>query len=643
MQLVLVGQPYSGKSTIFNAVVGYQSLSTNAPGSTVEHTHGSTDLDGERIDLIDLPGIYSLQVSDDLDDPAVEHVLEAPADTVLVNIIDASVLARSLELTLQLTELRRPMVVALNMSDEVRRKGVTIDADKLAAALGVPVLETTGRSGEGLLALFRAAARAGRERLVPQVLPGPPPVERLLSQFVGLLRNRPLPDGLAPRFVAIKLLERDTCVQRRLDPHLDQSDREAIEARLTELEATTEQPAELVMSAVRHHLAFALFESVARVGPPPSRDLGRRLDQFLTHPVSGYAVLTAVLAVMFFFVFKVGSAIEPAFLAAFERLEPWLAGTFPAGTLPFALARGVVAGFGGGIGIVVPYLLPFFLALALLEDTGYLPRVAFLTDNLMHRIGLHGLSVVPILMGYGCSVPGVLATRILRNRRDRLITATLTTLIPCSARMTIIFGLIGFFISMPAAIFVYVANLALAALVGWVLSRLMPEQSPGLIMELPRYHRPRLRPLLQKTWFRLKEFVVIAWPILIAGSVVLEVFDHYRWSGPLNGLLTPYTSTLLGFPPAVGVTLLFGILRKELALVLLFAALGTSEVPSVMTTAQIFGYTFFVTFYVPCLATFAALTKEFGGKAAISVTLSTLVIVTALTVALRFAMQIALG
>ncbi len=643
MQLVLVGQPYSGKSTIFNAVVGYKSLSTNAPGSSVEHAHGSAELDGEQLDVIDLPGIYSLQASDDVDDPAVEHVLQAPAGTVLVNVIDASVLARSLELTLQLTELRRPMVVALNMSDEARRKGMTIDAHELAVALGVPVLETTGRSGEGILDLFRAAVRAGRERVVPRVLPGPPHVERLLAQFTELLRNRPLPGGLAPRFIAIKLLERDACIQRRLAPHLDRSVQDAIEARLNEFEATTEQPADYVMSAVRHHLAFALFESVARMKPPPGRDLGRRLDQFLTHPVSGYAVLGAVLTTMFFFVFKVGSAIEPVFLDAFERLDPWLAATFPAGSLAFAIVHGVVAGFGGGIGIVVPYLLPFFLALALLEDTGYLPRVAFLTDNLMHRIGLHGLSVVPILMGYGCSVPGVLATRILKNRRDRLITATLTTLIPCSARMTIIFGLIGFFISMQAAVFVYVANLGLVALVGWILSRLMPEESPGLIMEMPRYHRPRVKPLLQKTWFRLKEFVVIAWPILIAGSVVLEVFDHYQWSGPLNHSLTPYTSTLLGFPPAVGVTLLFGILRKELALVLLFAALGTSDVPSVMTTSQIFGYTFFVTFYVPCLATFAALAKELGAKAAVAVTSGTLVIVTILTVALRFAMQIALG
>ncbi|MBN1770317.1 MAG: ferrous iron transport protein B [Deltaproteobacteria bacterium] len=635
MQLVLVGQPYSGKSTIFNHVVGYKSLSTNAPGSSVEHTHGSAELDGERIDVIDLPGIYSLQASDDAGDPAVEHILEAPDDTVLINVIDASVLARSLELTLQLTELRRPMVVALNMSDEVLRKGITIDAGRLAVRLGVPVVETVGRSGEGVFDLFRAALRAGRDRLVPEVLPGPAHVERLLARLTELLGDRPLPRGLAPRFVAIKLLERDECVGRRLEPHLSADDRAATAARLTEFEATTEQRAEYVMSAVRHNLAFELFESVARVGTPAGGDLGRRLDRVLMHPVSGFAILVAVLTGMFLLVFRVGSAVEPLFLGGFERLELWLAGMLPPESLGYAVVHGVVAGFGGGIGIVVPYLLPFFVALALLEDTGYLTRIAFLMDNLMHRIGLHGMSVVPILMGYGCSVPGVLATRILKSRRDRLITATLTTLIPCSARMTIIFGLIGFFISMQAAVFVYVANLVLIGLVGWVMSKVMPEESPGLIMELPRYRVPRLKALAQKTWFRLKEFVVIAWPILIAGSVVLEVFDHYRWSGPLNDFLAPYTSGLLGFPAAVGVTLLFGIMRKELALVLLFAAIGTADVASVMSTSQIFGYTFFVTFYVPCLATFAALAKELGWRTASSITGVTLAIVTVLTVGLR--------
>lgn len=636
MRLVLVGQPNSGKSTIFNAVAGYRSLSANLPGSTIDYTRGRAEIDGSSVEIVDVPGIYSLQVSNEVEKTAVEFLLDAGPDTVLIDVIDASVLARSLELTLQLAELRRPMVVALNMSDEVRRKGVELDAGRLADRLGVPVVETVGRSGEGILELFRAAVRAGRERRVPAVLPGPAHVERLLSELEGIVRGRALPAGLAPRLAAIKLLECDACVRGRLAGHLTEADFAAVAARLAEFEAATEQKAEFVMSAVRHNLAFELFEAAAKVGRAPAQDLRLKLDELLMHPVLGYVFLLAILAAMFAAVFRFGSALEPLFLGWFDRLDAWLAGRLDTATIGYAVLHGAVTGLAGGIGIVVPYLLPFFVVLALLEDTGYLPRIAFLTDNLMHRIGLHGLSVVPILMGYGCSVPGVLATRILPSRRDRLITAALTTLIPCSARMTIIFGLVGFFLSWQAAILLYVANLLLIGLTGRVLSRIWPEGSPGLILEIPRYRLPALRTLARKTWFRLREFVVIAWPIVIAGSVVLEVLDHCGSAEPINRFLAPYTAGLLGFPAAVGVTLLFGILRKEMALVLLFAVLGTADVPSQMTLPQIFGYSFFVTFYVPCLATFAALTRELGWKAAVAISFATFATVTVLTAGLRF-------
>jgi ferrous iron transport protein B len=639
VDLVLVGQPYSGKSTIFNEVVGYKSLSTNSPGSTGEHTHGLLELDGEPLDLIDLPGIYSLQVSDEAGDAAVEHIIEAPPDTVLVNVIDASVLARSLELTLQLTELQRPMVVALNMIDEARRKGVTVDVEALSGALGVPVVATVGRKGEGVLELFRAARRAGCERITPRVVPGPASVERLLSQLGEVVGGRPLPGRFPPRLAAIKLVERDACVRRRLDRHLTADGWRETEALLARFEAATEQRSEFVMSAVRHNLAFELFESVAQVRSRRRPGVHERLNELLMHPVLGYVILLSALAGMFALVFKTGSAIEPLFLGWFDGLHGRLATWLPVETLGHTVAHGIVAGVGGGIGIVVPYLLPFFVGLALLEDTGYLPRIAFLADNLMHRVGLHGMSVVPIVMGYGCSVPAVLATRILKSRRDRLITATLVTLVPCSARMTIIFGLIGFFISIEAAVLVYVVNLALVGLVGKALSTAMPERSPGLIMELPRYRVPGVVPVARKTWFRLKEFVVVAWPILIAGSVVLEVIDYYKWTEPLNQAMAPFTSGLLGFPAAAGVTLVFGIMRKELALVLLFAALGTADVASVMSTAQILSYTFFVTFYVPCLATFAALARELGWRAATGITVGTVTLVTLATVGLRLAVS----
>lgn len=635
MELVLVGQPYSGKSTIFNEVVGYRSVSTNAPGAPGEHTHGELQLDGERVTVVDLPGLYSLQVSDDAGDPTVEHILDAPPDTVLVNVIDASVLSRSLELTLQLMELRRPMVVALNMMDEARRKGIEIDAAALSQLLGVPVVVTVGKKGEGVFDLFHAARRVGHAGAVPAVIPGPAHVERLVKKLEELLRARALPSRLAPRFLAIKIIERDPCVSRTIDPHLGPDEAQAVQAHLAELEAATEQRSEYVMSAVRHNMAFDLFETVARVGARRPRGVRHRLDDLLMHPVLGYVFLVAILAGTFTLVFKIGNAVEPIFLSGVGRLSGWLAARLGEGTLSFAIANGVVTGLGGGVGIVIPYLLPFFVALAFLEDTGYLPRIAYLIDNVMHRIGLHGLSVVPLVMGYGCSVPAVMATRILRSRRDRLITATLATLIPCSARMTIIFGLVGFFLSMKAAVLVYLVNAILIGVVGKLLSTAMPEESPGLILEIPRYQVPEVGKLAWKVWYRLREFIVIAWPLLIAGSVVLEVIDHFALAAPLNDALSPFTSGVLGLPVVVGTTLLFGILRKELALVLLFAALGTSDVPSMMSGGDILRYAFFVTFYLPCLATFAALAREFGARTAAIISLSTLGIVSGLTAALR--------
>ena len=464
-----------------------------------------------------------------------------------------------------------------------------------------------------------------------------PQIERLIRDLENVLDGRPVPIGFSRRFVAIKLIERDPCVRQALKPLLTPAAWAAVEARLSAVESATEQRAEYLMSAVRHNMAFDVFETVAQVGASRRPDLRQRLDDVLMHPVLGYVILLGILAATFTAVFKIGNSVEPRFLASFERLTSVLGNALGRGTLLFAVVDGVVAGVGGGIGIVIPYLLPFFVALTLLEDSGYLPRIAYLIDNLMHRIGLHGMSVIPIIMGYGCSVPGVLATRMLKSRRDKLITATLTTLIPCSARMTIIFGLIGFFISLQAAVFVYVINLVLIGLVGRVLSLILPEAPPGFVMEIPRYHLPGLKVLANKTWFRLKEFVLIAWPVLIAGSVVLEVIDHFALTGPINRLLAPYTAGVLGFPAAVGVTLLFGIMRKEMALVLLFAALGTHDVASAMTSAQILGYTFFVCFYVPCLATFAALAKELSTRTAVLVTAFSLAIVTGLGVLIRFA------
>jgi ferrous iron transport protein B len=281
---------------------------------------------------------------------------------------------------------------------------------------------------------------------------------------------------------------------------------------------------------------------------------------------------------------------------------------------------------------VLPYLLPFLIGMAILEDLGYLPRVAYLMDSLMHRIGLHGVAIVPAILGYGCSVPAVMATRILTSTRDRFIAAVISTLVPCSARMTVIFGLVAFYLGPFWALVIYALNILVVAGSGKILSMIMPEGSPGLILEVPPYRRPKCQVVLSKTRLRLREFIVVAWPVLIAGSVLLSLAEHYHWDKAVNHALAPFT-TVLGLPEVVGTTLIFGILRKELSMIMLIQALGTPQVLSVMTASQIVVFTLFVTFYVPCVATLVVLVKETGWKLTVAVAIYCLLLATVIGIA----------
>ena len=279
----------------------------------------------------------------------------------------------------------------------------------------------------------------------------------------------------------------------------------------------------------------------------------------------------------------------------------------------FAIAKGALYGISGGIAIVLPYLIPFLIVMTVLEDIGYLPRVAYLMDSFMHRIGLHGTATLPAILGYGCSVPAVMATRILPSKRDKVIAAIVATLVPCSARSVVIFGLVARYLGAGAALFIYVLNIFVIALTGKVLATIMPEVSPGMIMEIPRYQLPTLKALFRKVWFRVREFIIIAWPLLILGSIILGMVEFWGWDLILNKIFSPL-SWLLGLPAKVGTTLIFGVLRKELSLIMLMQALGTTEVLSVLRPVQVMTFTIFITFYIPCMATIAVLIKELGNR-----------------------------
>ncbi len=605
MRIVLVGQPNCGKSTIFNYLSGYRAITSNFPGTTVKYTLGKLYVDGRECECVDLPGTYSLSSSDAAERETRRFLLEEQVD-VIVDVADASLLSRSLELTLELLELEKPMILVLNMVDEAERKGIVIDEGKLSEILAIPVVKTIAYTGQGLTDMVRQALRAWRESIVGRPLPFSRDVEEVVEALKEEVKGRT--GGLPARFVALKLLEGDPEFAK--SPPLPSA---KVESYRRHLEDRHGRPSDVVVSSERHALAMNIYEEVVRVVRSPRLSLRDRLDDWVMHPVWGYAILVAVFFCLFFGVFKVGSFLEEPLLGVFDRISPAVARLAPEGGMLHALIKGGLDGVAGGVGIVLPYLVPFLLALAALEDSGYLPRVAFLLDSFMHRIGLHGKSVVPFLLGYGCSVPAVMATRILESERDRMITAVLATFIPCSARTVIILGLVSYYLGPLYAMGIYILNLAVVGLSGMLMSRIYPEVTPGLILEVPRYHLPSLRSLITKSWYRLKEFITIAWPLLIGGSALLALLQHFGLHRFLNKALTVVTLPL-GLPREVGTTLIFGVLRKELSLIMLFEALGTKEVLNVITAGQVLTFTVFVVFYIPCLATAAALWREIGGK-----------------------------
>jgi len=513
------------------------------------------------------------------------------------------------------------MVLCLNMIDEARRKGIDIDADALSDQLGIPVIPAVAVRGTGVMEATIATTRVAEEHAVAPPLTYSQDVESAIGslerEVSGTARKPPLSNA---RLTAIKLLEGDPFfvehVRAQAPDLLDAAS--SLRDRIATQRGRT---GEGVLSAERHSKGMELFERAATVGTPV-HSLRDRIDRFLMHPVLGVITLGAILYGLFYVVFTVGSLIEGPLIGWFDRSIELLAGVIPADHIAFFALQGFIQGVGGAIGIVFPYLVPFLIGLAVLEDIGYLPRAGYLADGLMHRIGLHGKSVIPFILGYGCSVPAVMATRILDSRRDRFITAMLAVMIPCVARTTIIFGLIGYFLGPHLAFFLYILNVVVIAAAGKLLTLLYPRVTPGLILEIPSYKIPSVKVVGAKVWLRIHEFIRYALPILVVGSVAMSLLEFARWDLYINWAVAPITWSL-GLPLALGIPLVFGIFRKELSLVMIIQALGTTQLAAVLTTGQMMTFSLFVLFYVPCVATIAVLAKELGRRQTVLVVAST--------------------
>ncbi len=632
----LAGNPNVGKSAFFHQITGIGVNVSNYPGTTVELAEGNTEFKGYTVKVVDLPGVYSLGAVAEDEWVARRAILERDID-VIVNVLDASNLERNLYLTLQLIELEIPMVVVLNQYDVATREGMSIDPEALSKKLGTPVVPTVATQGRNVSEAFdRALDMAVKEESpegkveMGKDLEGI--IESLADDILEELGKKPF--DLPSRTLAIELLEGD---EELINSVLEEEGGEKIVKNAREFAQEIKnqhgEASAFRIARERHGLASLISEEVTQKKEvEPS--LSDKISRWTTETKTGVPILIGVFLGLLMLLFYGGGSIERVLIGGWENwVEPALLNFFqsisPNPSVVEILNLGINLGLKGILAVMFPFILVFFLALAVLEDSGYLPRMAYVMDSLMHKLGLHGKAVVPMLGGFGCNVPAIMATRGLTSRRQKLISSFLITLIPCSARTVVILGTVGVFLGVLPAMVIYGIILLLIFLVGVTLNRFVPGETSGMIMELPPLRTPSIKPVLSKTWNRMEEFIYVAAPLLILGSFLIAFLKVSGVMQAIVGPLSPITAGLLGLPPVLIIPLLFGIIRKEGALVLLFAVLGTSNLlggASPMSPLNIFVFALVVAIYIPCVATFAVLKRELGWKEAIFISVSTILL-----------------
>jgi ferrous iron transport protein B len=617
----LAGNPNVGKSSIFNRLTGMGVVTANYPGKTVELNMAATNFKDLRIGIIDLPGSYAIGAVSEDQWVARRAVLDSTPDTVIM-ILDATNLARNLYMTLQFIDLDIPIVVALNLIDEAEKRNIIIDAQKLSRLLGVPVVPTIATTGRGLDELIQKAVDVAKQKEIRYVLRYGDDVETSIKKLVDSLS--PYDFGINPRALAILLLEEDSEFTELVKEQANGELLEKARKISSEIEEKHGEKTPLRIARERHGLAGSIASQVQGDITPVSSDT---LWAYTTSPLTGIPLLIFALGVIFAFLFYGGDWLSNLFSSLWASyMSPVIDGAifyaFGEGHFGKTLIWGFDAGILAALAVGIPYVLTFYFMLAFLEDSGYLNSVAFLTDRLMHKLGLHGRAVIPLVAGAGCNVPAIIGTRVLTTIRERTIASTLITLIPCSARTAVILGAVSLFVGWKPAVAIYVIVLALVFLVGVGLNKVMPGTSTGLVMEMFPFRMPLMSNIMKKTWHRFKDFVFVAFPIVLAGSLVLGALYETGYLWKLASPLSPVVGGWLGLPAVAGLTLIFAVLRKELALQLLVTLAvvmyggGAKNLLLFMSPTQLFVYALVNTIYIPCVATIAVLGRELGWKRA---------------------------
>ena len=632
MIFALAGNQNCGKTTLFNALTGSNQHVGNFPGVTVDQKSG--EVKGYKdCSVVDLPGIYSLRTYTQEEIVTRDFILNQKPDGI-INIVDATNIERNLYLTLQLLTLRVPMVLALNMMDEVRANGGTVDVQKLSEDLGIPVVPITAAKGEGVSELMDRAVETAKNRVLPKVYDfcaADSPVHRCVHAVVHLIEDHAERLGLPTRFCATKLIEGDEAMADRLE--LDQNERELLEHCVVQME--TENG--LDRNASLADMRYSFIEKVtadAVVKCQESREHKRsvKLDRVLTGKYTALPVFFGIMLLIFYLTFNViGQGLSDLLAAGIDYVTAGVDGALTAYGINPVVHSLIIDGIFAGVGSVLsflPIIVTLFFFLSILEDTGYMARVAFVMDKLLRKIGLSGRSIVPMLIGFGCSVPAIMATRTVSSDRDRKMTILLTPYMSCSAKIPIYgFFTAAFFTEHKALVMIslYVLGMAVGVLAALVMKNTAFKGKPvPFVMELPNYRLPSAKSVGLLLWEKAKDFLQRAFTVIFLATVVIWFLQSFDTRlnvvtdsvDSLLALIGQWLAVLfkpLGFGDwRCATALISGFIAKESVVSTLEVLLGGAAITSLFTVRSAVSFLVFTLLYTPCVAAVATIRRELG-------------------------------
>lgn len=652
LNVVFVGNPNCGKTTIFNAACGAHERVGNYSGVTVDAKVGEFDFEGYHFNLTDLPGTYSLTAYSPEELYVRRHIIERTPD-IIVNVVDAGNLERNLYLTTQLIDMDVPMIMALNMYDELLSSGNTLDTLQLGTLLGVPVVPTVGRTGEGVLELFRQiiAIEEGRQDIARHIhVNHGSVIEQNIEKVEVLIRQNPEPHhNYSGRFLAIKMLENDRQIEGIIRTLANKDDiiRTTEECKRS-IQNELGEDSESAITDAKYGFVQGALKECFRKNHVNNRILTKRIDAIATSNIWGYPIFLLLMYVMFYCTFNIGQ--YP--MDWIDMLVEWISGVtanyMSDGPLKDLIIDGIIGGVGGVV-IFLPNIMILYAFISYMEDSGYMARAAFIMDKMMHKMGLHGKSFIPMIMGFGCNIPAVMATRTIEDRKSRLITMLIIPLMSCSARLPVYIIIIGAFFPHCQALVLfamYLIGVMMSILMAKLFSRFVVKgESSPFVMELPPYRLPSAKNVVRHTWEKGKQYLKKMGTTILAASIIvwaLSYFPHHdeystseqienSYIGQIGKTVEPVIRPC-GMGWKEGVSIITGIGAKEIVastMGVLYSSDSNDEVlededaeqarlsrlikkNSGLTTLSAFAFIIFVLLYMPCIPTCISIKNEAG-------------------------------